>query len=63
MNTTAPPPLWDIGETATYLKVSERQVLNLIRESGLPSLKVGRNRRFMPAEVELWAASQQRGTR
>lgn len=58
-----PTPLWDVEKTATYLGVSERYVLTLVRENGLPSLKVGRNRRFMPAEVELWAASRQRGQR
>lgn len=48
---------WFTPETlASHLQVSERTVRNWVRQGRLPSYKIGRSRRFDPADVERFLA-------
>lgn len=51
--------LWRIGDVARYLRLSRNTVRRRMRDSDLPFRRIGGVIRFLPAEVEAWAASQQ----
>jgi excisionase family DNA binding protein len=50
---TIEPPriLWDAITTAAALGISQRHLADLVREGTIPSVKLGRNRRFCPEDV------------
>ncbi len=52
-----PEPLVSPDDVAEYLGVSRPTVYNLMAR-GLPSLKVGRCRRFRLADVDAWLDAQ-----
>ena len=55
MQLAEPNPLLDAKSLAGYLRVSRRTLENmLMRGEGPPYLKLGRQRRWRPADVELW---------
>lgn len=45
-------------ETADYLSVSKRTLLDRYRRWGLPVVRVGRHLRFRERDVESWIDSQ-----
>lgn len=45
-------------DVAEMLLVTPRQVRNLSREHGLPSIKIGSNRRYCVEDVVLWVENQ-----
>ncbi len=51
--TTPEPAWWTVFETATYLRVTERHVRQLIAEHKLPAFKIGTKAiRIRPRDVE-----------
>jgi excisionase family DNA binding protein len=56
-------PLWTLDVTATYLCLSVPAVRGLIFRRVLPHVKIGRNIRFKPADVERWLDENVRGAR
>lgn len=50
-----PSPLFDAKSLAGYLRVSTRTLENIIqRGEGPPYVRLGRQRRWRPADVEVW---------
>ena len=50
--------LWDAGDVADYLKVSEKTIYRWADQGTIPSLKIGKKLvRFRPEEVAKWALS------
>ncbi len=55
MRQAEPTHLLDAKSLADYLKVSTRTLENmLVRGDGPPFLRLGRQRRWRPADVEAW---------
>jgi predicted DNA-binding transcriptional regulator AlpA len=51
--------LWKIGDVADYLAVSPKTVEKMRAEGGFPAAVVfGRNVRWVPAEIRVWAYSR-----
>jgi excisionase family DNA binding protein len=46
-----------LAETAAHLRVTEQDILRLVREQGLPGRKIGDGWRFLKAAVETWLAT------
>jgi predicted DNA-binding transcriptional regulator AlpA len=65
VNVTTKPtrlePLWDVRETAAFLRVSTKWVYERASRGDLPCLHVGGCRRFDPAAIRLWLAAHQTG--
>ena len=57
VDTPTPGRLVTVEEVSERLSVSRAHVYNLMKV-GLPSVKVGRSRRFRMADVEAWIAAQ-----
>lgn len=51
-------PMMSAQQLADYLNVTRATVYNLMKR-GLPSVKVGRARRFRLADVEAWLDQQE----
>lgn len=52
-------PLWTHAETADYLRISESTLHQLnYKGTGPRSFKVGRYRRYAPADVARWLADR-----
>ncbi|WP_246568538.1 helix-turn-helix transcriptional regulator [Polymorphospora rubra] len=52
------PRLWTHRETAEFLSISATQLYALNREGdGPPSFKIGKLRRYDPADVRAWLGS------
>lgn len=56
------PQLWTVKEAAAYLRKSESWVWQAVRtpedQSGsIPHAKLGKSPRFIPEEMQAWAAS------
>lgn len=49
--------LWEIGDVAEYLRISERSVRRRMKE-GLPHRFIGGKVRFIPSEVGGWVDDQ-----
>jgi PTS system nitrogen regulatory IIA component len=50
-----------LGEVASYLRVSEKTVLRMIRNSGIPCAKVAGQWRFIRTVIDDWLLSKMRG--
>ena len=46
-----------LAETAQYLRVTESEVARLVREQGLPALKLGGGWRFLKTALQDWLRS------
>ncbi len=53
--------LWDVDQAAKVLGLSKTTVYRLAGREDLPSVKIGRVLRFIPAEVQAWVWAQARG--
>lgn len=53
--------LWGIKEAASFLKVSTRTVRRLAEDGRMPSLLIGKLRRFDPDTVREWVRVQAQG--
>lgn len=53
------PILMTIIEVSRYLRVHRSTVYRLVRERGLPAIKVGNQWRFNKAQVEGWLVTNQ----
>jgi hypothetical protein len=51
-------PLWSLADLAVFLKASKSTARRRIRE-GLPSKKIGGQKRFVPSEVREWVRRQE----
>ena len=49
-----PLEVLNLTETAAYLRIAERDVLELIRDQGLPARRVGAEWRFLKAAIQDW---------
>jgi len=47
-----------VAETADALRVSPRQIYNLARDAGLPTIRLGGRRLIRRADLEAWIAAQ-----
>jgi excisionase family DNA binding protein len=47
----------DLQTAAAYLKVTEEDVLRMVREHGLPGRQVGEGWRFLKAAIRQWLAA------
>lgn len=57
--TALPEQLWTHKETAEYLRLSEQSLYSMNHEgTGPSSYKVGRQRRYDPADIQAWLASR-----
>ena len=45
-------------EVLTYLKVTPRTIYRLIRTGELPAVRIGRQWRFRPGDLDLWLDRQ-----
>lgn len=50
--------LWDLAGVANYLQLTTRTVEKHIDESGLPYVRIGGVRRFIPDQVREWVRRQ-----
>ena len=46
-----------LAEAATYLRLSESDVLRLIDEQALPARQLGEERRFLKSAIQQWLSS------
>ena len=53
-NDTLDGEVMTLGETATYLRLDEDEVVRMIREQGLPARLAGTERRILKAAVQQW---------
>lgn len=60
MNTATTEQLIDADTLAAHWSCSRQHIYKLMR-SGMPSLSLGRSRRYRLTECESWLAAQQRG--
>ncbi len=44
--------LWSVDDVIAYLNVPRTSVFVLVSQGKIPSIKIGRKRRFIPEEVE-----------
>ncbi len=58
MRTSVTLALLTTEDLAVRFKVKKRKVYQLVRDEGLPHLRMGRFLRFIPAEVARWLSSQ-----
>jgi excisionase family DNA binding protein len=49
-----PPDVMTLAEAAEYLRLSEAEVLELVRDQGLPSRRIGTQWRFLKAAIQDW---------
>ena len=54
-------PLWNVGDVAKALNVAESWVYARAEDGTLPSLKLGKYRRFDPVAIEEWVRRQRQG--
>lgn len=45
-------PLWSMDDVIKYLGVGKTMAYQLVGTGKIPSIKIGRKRRFLPDEVE-----------
>ncbi|MGD0898611.1 MAG: helix-turn-helix domain-containing protein [Thermoguttaceae bacterium] len=48
------PDVMTLAEAAGYLRLSEGEVLELVRDQGLPSRRIGNEWRFLRAAIQDW---------
>lgn len=60
---SVPETLMTVRDVAHFLRVSEAWVYRNSRSGALPTIRVGRARRFSRAEIAEWIRSQQDGCR
>lgn len=51
------PEVLTLGEAAQYLRVSESDICDLVRQQGLPGRKIGEQWRFLRAALQDWLRS------
>ena len=51
-------PLWDVQDSARYLKLSTKTVYRMAAAGSLPCVKVGGALRFIPDHVRRWAVGE-----
>jgi len=51
---TSFPDVLTLGEAAAYLRVSETEIVELMRQQGLPGRKIGIAWRFLKAAIQEW---------
>ncbi|MEL7497614.1 MAG: helix-turn-helix domain-containing protein [Planctomycetota bacterium] len=50
--------LVDIRQASTILNMSERKIAQMVNENKIPSLKIGRSRRFCLRQLQRWIDDQ-----
>jgi excisionase family DNA binding protein len=46
--------LWDVADTAKFLKLNEARVYDGVRQGLIPAVRIGRQVRFDPVEIRAW---------
>ena len=61
---TTPPTLLllTVEDLAAEFQVRKRTIYDLVRDAGLPHLRLGRALRFRPAAISAWLAARNSGT-
>jgi excisionase family DNA binding protein len=54
------PEVFTVEEVATYLKVTERSIYNLLSRQKIPAFRVGGSWRFRLDEIEAWTRSNKK---
>jgi excisionase family DNA binding protein len=54
---TQPNEILTLAEAATYLRVSEQDLVRLVRKQGLPGRQVGDDWRFLRAAIDGWLSA------
>jgi len=49
-----PGEVMTLAEAATYLRVTEKDIVHLVRKQGLPGREVGNDWRFLRASIDSW---------
>src|SRR5216683_7847721 len=52
-----PGEVLTLAETATYLRLTEEEVLRLVDEQALPARRLGTERRFLKAAIQQWLSA------
>ncbi len=55
--------LWTVDDVAHYLAVSKSWVEHAAPQGLIPSIKIGRMRRFVPSQIRAFAGTQTEQTR
>ena len=58
MPSPATVTLLTVEDLAAHFKVKKRKIYQLVRDEGLPHVRMGRALRFDPAEVVRWLTSR-----
>lgn len=53
--------LWTVEDVAAYCRVNVSLVKSWLRSSDIPSIKLGRQRRFDPEDIKQWIREQKTG--
>lgn len=53
--------LMEVADVAQYLKISESQVYQLMKDAGLPHYQWNRNTRFRRAKIDAWLEQYEMG--
>jgi len=51
--------LWTFEDVAKFLALSEEHVRRMVCQRRIPSIKIGRARRFDPGEIRAWVQSHE----
>ena len=54
LNARQPGEVLTLAEAATYLRVTEQDILRLVRKQGLPGREIGNEWRFLRAGIDHW---------
>ncbi|MEX2176224.1 MAG: helix-turn-helix domain-containing protein [Pirellulaceae bacterium] len=58
----AVPDVLDLGQAASFLRLTGKTVEQLVKEQGLPGRKIGKEWRFLRTAVEDWLALSKAAT-
>lgn len=53
--------LWTFEDVAAYCRIKVSLVKHWVRSSDIPSIKLGRQRRFDPEDIKQWISEQKTG--
>lgn len=51
--------IWDTEQVALYLKVPVKTIQRWVLNDEIPSIKIGRHRRFIKEEIDKWLKRRQ----
>ena len=51
--------LWDMKEVSKFLKLGETKIQKMVNEGVIPSLLIGRKRRYRPEQIKAYVEQTQ----